>query len=115
MGVFLSFNRKYPWITKGLLATPTVALISLPTILGEGPPNTIFFKITYPYTFFAIAGFQVEDNTLMSLIILAGLFLYILYGLILTIADKQFVLKATIRVLIITHVIASTLCIILLP
>ena len=115
MGAFASFNEKYPWITKGILATPIAALFSLPTMLGEGQANTIFFKITYPYTFFAVAGFQVEDNNLMDLIIFAGFSLYILYSLILTIADKKLVLKAAIRILIIAHVIASTLCVILLP
>jgi len=114
MKIISAFKTKYPWIFKSLIITPVIALLVIPMALGEGKINPFFFYLFYPYTFFAMAGFQIEDERMLEDILFIGFLLYITYGVILTFSERKGIAKETLRVLIIAHVTAALFCIILL-
>jgi len=106
-----SFRTNYPWIFRSLILTPILAVISLGSILGEGLINPFLYKLFYPYIFFFLIFSQIEDHSITSIIIYMGFFLYLVYGIILTIADRKGKLNVALRVIVITHVIVALLCV----
>ena len=114
MQVISSFRKKYPWIFKATIFTPILALFVASTALGEGDVNSLFFKIFYPYTFFVFAGYQMENDDVMAVVGFMGFFLYVLYGVVLTIAESRGRIKEACRIIIITHISAVLFCVFLL-
>ena len=115
MKVTSKFKKKYPWIFKSIILTPILALFAILTVGAEGYGIKFFYQLLFPYPFFVIAGFQIEDDAIMAIIGFIGFLLYVFYGVILTIAERKGKLKDTSIILIITHIAAALFCIFLLP
>lgn len=107
-------RKKYPLILYSVVLTPILAFVSILTVGAEGHGSKIIFKFLYPYTLFVVAGLQIEDNELMAIIGYIGFFLYVYYGIILTIANKKGKIKETLRILMTAHITAAIFCIFLL-
>jgi len=110
----LMFKNKYPRIFNAIILTPVLAFISL-LLTGHAGEGMIVLKLIYPYTFFLIGLLQIEDNSTWAIVVYAGFLLYVIYGVLLTIADNKGKIKEAKRVILIAHIAAAMFCILLFP
>lgn len=100
----MQLKKNYPWIFWSILITPPLAFLSLTSVLGEGTRGGFFLQLFFPYTYLF---FNIDYS------ILIGFFLYIFYGIIITIAEKYGRKKEAIRIIVISHVSSLLFCIFL--
>lgn len=99
------FKTRYPYIYKSIIGTPTLFLLVFLTA-GAGHGTYFFFKLVYPYTMLSALHFGEMQPT----IIVAGIFQYVFYGLLLTYAESINKFKFTAIMLFAVHFISFLLC-----
>lgn len=105
------FKIQYPYVYKSIVWTPLLALFALLTG-GAGHGVYIFIKLLYPYSVL-IAGAMNGEHA--EFVFLTGLFLYILYGIVLTVAKRKGNEKRILRIICFIHAVAFVLCMIVYP
>lgn len=99
------FKTRYPYIYKSIIGTPTLFLLVF-LAAGAGHGTYFFFKLVYPYTMLSALHFGEMQPT----IIVAGIFQYVFYGLLLTYAESINKFKFTAIMLFAVHFISFLLC-----
>ncbi len=109
MNMYMNLKKKYPIVVYSIYVTPILAFITLFSI-GGGHGTVALFKLLYPYSIFA--GVIATDNgsSLMETIFFVGFSLYLIYGIILTIAQRYNKLSDTIIMLSAVHLAMSLMC-----
>lgn len=105
MKIIVSLKKRYPWIFWTVLATPIIAWIAIAPMLSENYPSPFLLKLLFPYIFYFVIFFRIEE------FLAIGFFLYVFYGIILTLAEKKGKLKETKRIILITHIAIAAICI----
>lgn len=99
------FKIQYPCIYKSIVWMPTLFLLVFLTA-GAGHGTYFFFKLVYPYTMLSALHFGEMQPT----IIVAGIFQYVFYGLLLTYVKSVNQFKFMSIMLFAVHFFSFWLC-----